>query len=157
MRRLILIVAASLVVAFIAIQVVPYGRDHSNPPVTGEPSWDSAATRDLAVKACFDCHSNETRWPWYSNIAPVSWRLQNHVDEGREKLNLSEWGTGEQETEKIVKVVQEGEMPPWDYLILHPEARLSDADTQTLVEGLGRTFGAGSVGESGEGSDGDEN
>jgi cytochrome c551/c552 len=129
---------------------VPYGRAHTNPSVTGEPAWDSAATRELAAKACFDCHSNETTWPWYSNIAPISWRLQNHVDEGREKLNFSEWGTGEQETEDIVKVVREGEMPPWDYLIPHPEARLSDADTQTLLDGLGRTFGAGVSGESDE-------
>ncbi len=153
MRRLILGAGAIIVIAFVAIQVVPYGRDHGNPPVTGEPPWDSAATRELAVRACFDCHSNETNWPWYSNIAPISWRLQKHVDEGREKLNFSEWGSGEQETEKIVKVVQEGEMPPWDYLIPHAEARLSDAETQSLLDGLGRTFGAGSVGE---GSEGDE-
>jgi cytochrome c551/c552 len=158
MRRLILIAVAILAVAFLAIQLVPYGRDHSNPPVTGEPAWDSAATRELAVKACFDCHSNETTWPWYSNIAPISWRLQKHVDEGREKLNFSEWGSGEQETERMVKVVREGEMPPWDYLIPHPEARLSDADTQALLDGLGRTFGAGGSGEggSGESGEGDE-
>ena len=153
MRRLILLVGAIIVVAFLAIQVVPYGRDHTNPPVTAEPAWDSAATRELAVKACFDCHSNETVWPWYSNVAPVSWLLKNHVDKGREKLNFSEWGTGEQETEKIVKVVREGEMPPGDYLLLHPEARLSDVDSQTLLDGLGRTFGAGTSGEGGEGDE----
>ena len=156
MRRLILIAVAFLAVAFVAIQLVPYGRSHTNPPVTGEPAWDSAATRELAAKACFDCHSNETTWPWYSNIAPISWLLQTHVDEGREKLNFSEWGTGEQETEKIGKVVREGEMPPWDYLMLHPEARLSDADTQALLDGLGRTFGAGGSGEGDEGDEDDE-
>ncbi|HEY5650870.1 MAG TPA: heme-binding domain-containing protein, partial [Acidimicrobiia bacterium] len=75
----------------VAIQLVPYGRNHSNPPVVQEPAWDSQQTRELAVAACFDCHSNETEWPWYSNIAPVSWALQRDVDEGREELNFSEW------------------------------------------------------------------
>jgi mono/diheme cytochrome c family protein len=144
MRRAVLVVVAVVAVGLLAIQLVPYGRDHANPPVTAEPAWDSPQTRELAKAACFDCHSNETAWPWYSSVAPISWLLQRHVDEGREKLNFSEWGTGEQETEKIVSLVQEGEMPPWDYLLLHPEARLSDADTQLLIDGLGKTFGAGS-------------
>jgi hypothetical protein len=58
--------------AFLAIQLVPYGRDHTNPPGTGEPSWDTPATRALAKQACFDCHSNETEWPAYASVAPVS-------------------------------------------------------------------------------------
>jgi hypothetical protein len=146
-RRLLLGAAGILIVGMLAIQLVPYGRDHTNPPVTGEPPWDSAATRELAVVACFDCHSNETVWPWYSNIAPISWRLQRNVDEGRARLNFSEWGSRAQETGEIVEVVGEGEMPPWDYLLLHPDARLSDADTQALIEGLGKTFGAGAATE----------
>jgi hypothetical protein len=150
-RRLLLGATGILIVGMLAIQLVPYGRDHTNPPVTGEPPWDSAATRELAVVACFDCHSNETVWPWYSNLAPISWRLQRHVDEGRAKLNFSEWGSREQETGEIVEVVSEGEMPPWDYPLLHPDARLSDADTQALIDGLGKTFGAGA---SAEGDDG---
>ena len=96
MRRILLGVLAVLVVGFLTIQLVPYGRDHTNPPVTGEPPWDSPETRAMAVASCFDCHSNETEWPWYSNIAPFSWRIQSHVDEGREVLNFSQWGTGEQ-------------------------------------------------------------
>ena len=154
MRRLLLAGAIARGRRSLAIQLIPYGRDHTNPPVTGEPAWDSAATRETAVKACFDCHSNETVWPWYSNIAPFSWRLQNHVDEGSAKLNFSEWGTGEQEVEHIVGVVREGEMPPWDYLPLHPEARLSDAETSTFLDGLTRTFGAGDAGGNG-GEEGD--
>jgi mono/diheme cytochrome c family protein len=145
-RRTILVVVAIVAIGFVAIQLVPYGRDHTNPPVTGEPAWDSPQTRELAKAACFDCHSNETVWPWYSNVAPISWRLQNHVDEGRSRLNFSEWGTREQETEHMVSLVQEGEMPPWDFKLTHPEARLSDADTQALIDGLGKTFGAGSGG-----------
>ncbi len=149
MRRLVLGLIGILAVGLLAIQLVPYGRDHANPPVTGEPAWDAPATRELAVVACFDCHSNEVQWPWYSNIAPISWRVQRHVDEGRGKLNFSEWGTGQQEADDIVEVVQEGTMPPWDYLLLHPDARLSDADRQAFLDGLARTFGPGS-GEDGE-------
>ena len=73
----------------LAIQLIPYGRAHANPPVLAEPAWDSPATRDLAVRACFDCHSNETVWPWYSNIAPVSWLVQRDVDGGRNKANAT--------------------------------------------------------------------
>ena len=61
---------------------VPYGRDHVNPPVGAEPSWDSPETRALARQACFDCHSNETEWPAYSTVAPVSWLIQHDVSEG---------------------------------------------------------------------------
>lgn len=156
MKRIVLAVVAILVIGFVGIQLVPYGRDHTNPPVTGEPAWDSQATRALAARACFDCHSNETAWPWYSSVAPVSWLLQRHVDEGREKLNFSEWGSGEQETEHMVQLVREGEMPPWDFLLLHPEARLSDAETQTLIDGLTATFGASGGEGAVDGGSGDD-
>lgn len=142
------------VVGFLVIQLVPYGRNHTNPPLIAEPAWDSPDTRATAVVACFDCHSNETHWPWYSNVAPFSWLLQRHVDEGRADLNLSEWGTGEQESGDIVESVREGEMPTWDYLLLHPDARLSDAEMQAFLDGLTATFGAGEDGEGDE--DGDD-
>jgi hypothetical protein len=130
-----------LVVIFGLIQLVPYGRDHTNPPVLQEPAWDSAQTRALAVRACYDCHSNETVWPWYSNIAPVSWLVQRDVEEGRRRLNLSEWGTRRQEADEAAEVVQEGEMPPSFYLPLHPAARLSSQEKSALVQGLVATFG----------------
>jgi hypothetical protein len=103
----------------------------------------------MAVIACFDCHSNETSWPWYSNIAPFSWRLQNHVDEGRDKLNFSEWGSGEEEDE-ITDSVVSGEMPPWDYTLLHPDANFTGADREAFISGLTATFGGGEGGGSGE-------
>lgn len=156
MLKWVLGAVAIVVVGSLAIQLVPYGRAHTNPPVVAEPAWDSAATRAYAATACFDCHSNETTWPWYSNIAPISWRLQKHVDEGREKLDFSEWGTREQETDEIVKSVREGEMPPGDYLLLHPEARLSDADRAAFIEGLTKTFGAGESSEGDGEGDGDD-
>lgn len=158
MRRWLLRGLAVVLVGFLAIQLVPYGRSHTRPPVVAEPQWDSAVTRELAVRACFDCHSNETVWPWYSNIAPVSWLVQRHVNEGRQKLNFSTWGRGEQETEHIVSVVQRGQMPTGDYLLMHPDARLSAAEQQQLIDGLTKTFGAGEGGggENG-GGDSDDN
>ena len=64
---------------FLVAQLIPFGRSHTNPVVVKEPTWDSPTTRDLAKRACFDCHSNETVWPWYTNIAPVSWLTQRDV------------------------------------------------------------------------------
>lgn len=117
------------------IQLVPYGHNHQNPPVLQEPAWD-APTRALAKRACFDCHSNESVWPWYSNIAPVSWLVQSDVDEGRQKLNFSEWGRGETEIDEIFEVIQEGKMPPGKYTIMHPSARLTTAERDALIKGL---------------------
>ncbi len=134
---------ALVLAGFLLIQLVPYGRDHTNPPVTGEPAWDSPASRTLAVRACFDCHSNETTYPWYSNVAPVSWLLQRHVTEGRQKLNFSTWATGRQKAEHFARLIQSGEMPGWDYVLTHPEARLTDAENQQLIDGLTKTLGSG--------------
>jgi hypothetical protein len=125
---------------FLLLQAVPYGRTHTNPPVRQEPAWDSLHTRALAARACYDCHSNETKWPWYSHIAPVSWMVQKHVDKGRSELNFSDWG-GPQEGEEAVEAIREGEMPLPSYLLAHPEARLSSSESQALVQGLAVTFG----------------
>lgn len=132
-----------LAVAFLLIQVVPYGRDHENPPVVQEPSWDSPGTRELVVRACFDCHSNEVRWPWYSHVAPVSWLVQRDVNEAREELNFSEFHREQDEAEDAAEEVAEGEMPLRAYLLAHPEARLDEAERRRLIEGLERTFGSG--------------
>lgn len=123
------------------MQLVPYGRDHSTPPVTAEPAWDSPTTRELAVRACFDCHSNEVTWPWYSNVAPISWAVQRHVDEGRHELNFSEWNRPQDEADEAAETVIEGEMPPLYYTITHPDARLTDAEKQQLIDGLTATLG----------------
>jgi hypothetical protein len=135
--------AALLVVAalVLVIQLVPYGRAHSNPRVVQEPAWDSPSTRELAVRACFDCHSNETRWPWYSNVAPFSWLLQRHVDEGRRVLNFSEWQRPYEEAGESARTVLEGEMPLRSYLLLHPAASLTEAEKQSLARGLAATLG----------------
>jgi hypothetical protein len=141
LKKVALLLLFTIVAAFTAIQVVPYGRNHANPPVQLEPAWDSAGTRELAVRACYDCHSNQTIWPWYSNIAPISWLVQKDVEDGRGELNFSEWGQGEQNAGDAAETVAEGEMPPRSYLWLHPQARLSPAEKQELIRGLQATFG----------------
>lgn len=135
-----------LIAGMVAIQLVPYGRDHTNPPVLAEPNWDSNTTRDLVVRACFDCHSNETDWPWYSNVAPLSWLVQGDVDEGREELNFSEWDR-HQDGDDAAETVREGSMPPFPYPITHAEARLTDNELAALANGLGATFGDGREGD----------
>jgi hypothetical protein len=127
--------AAMLLLAGL-IQLVPYGRAHDNPPVTRNAPWPDRESEALARRACYDCHSNETVWPWYSNIAPISWLVQRDVDEGREKLNFSTWGQGKQEIDDAIEVLQDGEMPPWNYLPTHPEARLSEREKEALARGL---------------------
>jgi hypothetical protein len=124
--------------------------------VRQEPGWDSSQTRALASRACFDCHSNETKWPWYSHVAPVSWLVQRDVELGRGTLNFSEWDRP-QEGAEAVEAVQEGEMPPRIYLVAHPEARLPPAEYRQLVAGLAATFGKEShAGEAGEREDREE-
>jgi hypothetical protein len=141
-RKIILTVAVLLglcLCGVVLIEVIPYGRDHTNPPVVQEPAWDTPRTRELAKRACFDCHSNETTWPWYSDIAPISWLVQRDVDEGRQRLNFSEWTAGqlgEEGSSEIGGIVLEGEMPPAIYLIQHPDAALSASDAQALAQGL---------------------
>ncbi len=141
MKRLFRWMLLAIGAALLIIQVVPYGRDHTNPPVLVEPSWNSPQTRALAVRACFDCHSNETTWPWYSNVAPLSWLVQRDVVEGREKLNFSEWNRPQEEAGESAETVSNGEMPPAVYLPLHPEARLTATERQLLIAGLQSTLG----------------
>lgn len=122
----------------ILIQFIPVNR--TNPAVTQEVQWDSPETRALAQRACFDCHSNETVWPWYSYVAPISLRVASHVEEGRERLNFSAWDQPNEDFEEIEKVINRGEMPLSDYLLLHTEAKLSDAEKEALLAGLKATF-----------------
>lgn len=152
MKKIILGVLAAIIVVALLIQLVPYGRDHSNPPVVQEPQWDSAQTRALAMGACGDCHSNETAWPWYTNIAPASWLVARDVEEGRSKLNFSEWNRP-QEGDEAAEIVSAGEMPPWYYAIMHKSAQLNDSEKQALIDGLLATFGGRLGSERGERSD----
>lgn len=146
-------VAGAVLVVGVVIQLFPTGVSTTNPPVVAEPAWDSAQTRDLATRACFDCHSNETVWPWYARVAPVKWGVARDVAEGRAVLNFSEWGgpqpagqggeadeddNGEAEDllEEVQEVLDEGEMPPTKYVLLHPSAKLTPDEREQLRAGL---------------------
>jgi hypothetical protein len=139
-RRLIRLVLVGAVV-FVLIQFVPYGRAHDNPPVTQTVEWEGVRTEQLFDDACADCHSNETDWPWYSNVAPQSWLVQRDVDAGRADLNLSELDREQEEIKDLIEVIADDEMPPLRYTFLHPEASLSNAEKQALIDGIARTFG----------------
>lgn len=143
MPRKLVKIGLGILGGLVLIQLVPYGRSHSNPPVVSEPAWNAPATRTLAVRACFDCHSNETRWPWYSNVAPVSWLVQWDVDEGREAVNFSEWNRTYEEAGEAAETVVEGEMPPAQYLLAHPDAKLTAEEKRALAGGLAATLGEG--------------
>lgn len=121
---------------FALIQLVPYGRGEVDPPVTKEPVWDSPRTRELAVRACFDCHSRTPSRPWYAHVAPVSWLVQHDIEEGREHLDFSAWDQPQRDAHEAGETIEEGEMPPQLYLPLHPAARLSETEQDELVRGL---------------------
>ncbi len=134
-------VVLAAIAAFALIQLVPYGRAHANPPVASQPRWDSPRTQALFAQACGACHSNLTSWPWYSNVAPVSWLVQHDVDDGRRRLNVSEWRQQPQPpARRIADVVRSGKMPPLQYKLIHSESRLSSAQRAQLAAGLLRTF-----------------
>ena len=140
-KRWWLTALVAAVVVFLLMQLVPLRVD--NPPVTGEPKWDSPQTRALAVKACYDCHSNESQPLWFEKIAPLSWWITNHVDEGRSALNFSEWNTGGKgETDDMVETVRDASMPPSNYYWfgLHKDGKLTAAERQQLADGLKLTI-----------------
>lgn len=142
-------VLLGLLALFVLIQLVPYGRAHANPPIGAQPQWIDPDTKALFTRACADCHSHSTVWPWYSNVAPVSWLLERHVNEGRSKFNIHVPGYGK-EAEEAAKTVRNGSMPDRSYLPMHPEARLSASEKEQLAQGLEAMFGQGEAG-------GDEN
>ena len=124
------------VLGFLLIQLIPFGHNHTNPPTVAEPKWSSPQARALVKQHCFQCHSNETEWPWYSNIAPASWLIYNDVAEGREKFNFSDWGNNPGELDEIVEQIDRGSMPPIQYWIFHPGSRLTAAQKEAFIKGL---------------------
>jgi Haem-binding domain len=134
--------AITLAIIFAALQFIRPAR--TNPPVD-EARTILAHTRitpqvaAILDRSCNDCHSNQTRWPWYSNIAPVSWFVVNHVNDGRKEMNLSDWAQYSQDErdrylKKICMEVKQGAMPLSSYLRLHHEAKLSSEDVETLCD-----------------------
>ena len=151
-------VALASVLVFTVIQAIPYGRSEVRSTGTaGEPQWDSQATRDMVVNACYDCHSNDIEYPAYSKIAPISWMVASHVGEGREKLNFSTWTTNKHGFDDMIETIRDRSMPPsyFTHFGRHPEAKLSDAEIEQLVAGLKATFGSSLNDGHGEGGEGD--
>nr|HEX4317129.1 heme-binding domain-containing protein [Kofleriaceae bacterium] len=123
------------------MQAVPYGRTHENPDTTKEPRWDSPRTRELAKRACFDCHSNETRWPWYADLAPFSWVVERDVNSAREVINYSEWDRAYEDANASSTSVRTENMPPVKYRLAHPESDLTKAEEDELARGLDVSIG----------------
>jgi hypothetical protein len=143
MTRAVLWTITIAAIALIAIQMVPV--DRSNPPVEQEAPV-SDELREVLRRSCYDCHSNETRWPWYAKIAPVSWLVAHDVHEAREEFNFSTWNRLDREKKRKVmheiwEQVEDGEMPLGKYLLLHSEARLSD-DDRSLIRDWTQTRGS---------------
>ena len=146
-RIIILAIVGVIVIGFVILQVIPASSINAkfaapgNPPVTKTTNWDSPETEKLFRTACADCHSNETRYPWYSTIAPVSWLVNKDINEGRRELNIS---SGRRiEGDEMIEQIQRGKMPPAVYLPMHPDANLSADQKQQLMAGLQATFGGG--------------
>lgn len=123
--------------ALIVMQVLPV--DRSDPPDDGPMEIGDPVVAEIVERACVDCHTNHTTWPWYSKIAPVSWWIADHVEEGREHLNLSEWGAldasgQDHKLEELAEYVENREMPLPSYTWLHGEARLTDEERRALVD-----------------------
>ena len=138
-------ILGALLVALLLIQFIRPSQE--NPPTEQSQSFQQVANPPVEVvgvlkSACFDCHSNETVYPWYSQIAPFSWWLANHINEGREHLNFSTYGQISAEDkgkvmEEIAEVIQKNEMPLASYTWLHPEAKLSEEQKNMLIRWAG--------------------
>jgi hypothetical protein len=140
-RKIILGVVGVVVVGFIILQVVP-GFARTNPPVQYKINWSTPQTETLMRRACYDCHTNETVWPWYSQVAPISWLVVHDVDEGRAKLNFST-GKGEIEANELIRQIERDKMPPKVYLMMHPDAALTAEEKAALIAGIQVTSFAG--------------
>ncbi len=130
-----------ILILLIVIQFVRI--DQTNPKVISSEEFFTVNAapeniKQMARNACYDCHSNETKYPWYANVAPISWMLANHRNEGREHLNFSNWATRntnqqQHALEECVEVIENGEMPMALYVVNHPEAKLSETQKKELV------------------------
>lgn len=150
-KRNVLIFLGIVIIGIIAITAVALVYEN-NPPVVKEPPWDSPQTRALAVRACFDCHSNQTLWPWYDKLPFGSWLAVFDTIRGRERLNFSEWGVartsgeggrgegGGRGGDNMSRVIQSGSMPPAIYTVMHPNAILTDQEKQQLINGLAQSL-----------------
>lgn len=141
-NKLIRRVGLFLLAALVVVQFIQ--PEQSKPESNPEMDFLTVAGLDgeaagLVKQACYDCHSNHTRFPWYASVAPISYVIDHHIEEGREHLNFSVWGEysadkADHKLEECVEEIEEGEMPMSGYVALHSEANLSDEQLQLLIE-----------------------
>jgi hypothetical protein len=142
MKRKLKWAFAALLAAFLLLQFTNPAR--TNPPVAGDLMAASAPPPPIAAMlhaACYDCHSYETKWPWYSRVAPMSWLIASDVNEGRRNLNLSDWPAGNparaaKKLEDMSEEIGYGEMPPKKYTVIHADARITDSQRKELEDWL---------------------
>ena len=140
-KRTLLWVIGIAVVVFILIQFIPYGRtSHTNPAAANPFKWTDPQAKAIAKDSCYDCHSNRTKWWWATDIAPFSWLVQHDVDSGRARLNFSDWA-GVPSADEFAHRINDG-MPPPQYTLMHSNAKLSDAQKQTLIDGYAASVAA---------------
>lgn len=143
MKLIALLIAGFIVLQFLPVETLfPLLAAPGNPPETNSLDWNSTITIDLVSAACYDCHSNRTRYPWYSRIAPVSWLVNSEVNRGRQALNFSTQPVTTIDTDNIAKHIN-SDMPPALYLLLNPTAQLTPIQKTNLATGLKISFGAG--------------
>ncbi len=152
-RRVVRIGLVAGVAVFLALQLVPYGWSHPNPPVVEDAPWPDAESAALARESCYACHSNETEWPAYSYVAPFSWLVRRDVEEGRDELNFSTWNRDGGEADDAAESIVDGAMPPGQYTLVHRGARLSDDEADVLVAALEAMDDGGDGGDGDDGSD----
>jgi hypothetical protein len=133
-KKILLYIVIGGLALFALIQLVPI--DRVNPPTSLEPKWSTPEARALAKEHCFQCHSNETEWPWYSYVAPASWLIKWDVVNGRDKFNFSEWDKHPGELDEMIGEIQDGGMPPLQYTLFHPNSKLDTQQKQTLIDAL---------------------
>jgi mono/diheme cytochrome c family protein len=139
-RRALPLAAATGLVLLLIAQLVPYGRSHANPRPTQRAKLPGGPGRELFAGACADCHSDKTTWPWYSNVAPASWLVQNDVDGGRKRFNVSRWDQPQPGSDEVIRQIAGKGMPLTQYKVIHKDARLSDAERTQLADWITRLY-----------------
>jgi hypothetical protein len=136
-KRRVLILGVALVGVVLLLQLVPYGWTKTNPPVTAAAPWPDERAEAIARTSCYACHSNETEWPAYSYVAPMSWLVRNDVEGGRDEMNFSEWDEDSADAaEDAEEEVVEGRMPLPNYRRIHRDAQLTDEEAAVLIDAL---------------------
>jgi mono/diheme cytochrome c family protein len=139
-RRPLRLAVVTVLAVLVVIQLVPYGRSHANPAPTRAARLPDGPGKQLFAGACADCHSDQTTWPWYSNVAPVSWLVQNDVDGGRDHFDVSRWDQPQPGVDEVVGQVEGKGMPPLQYKVIHSGGRLSSSERAQLADWLRRLY-----------------